>query len=224
VQSALDQLGVETRVQTAIDMQKVAEPYIRRRAIRHLERGRVVIFGAGTGNPFFTTDTAAALRAAEIDAHVFLKATKVCFAASFALVLNTKLAWCNGAMQSRVWWHQSGNPHCSHVQVDGVYDRDPMKYPEAKLHRALSYADVRAHNLAVMDDTAITLCKENEIPVCVFNLNTPGNILRALMGDPTIGTTVTAGNGSDGLAAVMLNGSNGNGSAASQQLAYYSEG
>lgn len=105
-----------------------------------------------------------------------------------------------------------------------MYDCDPMKYPNAKLHRALSYADVRAHNLAVMDDTAITLCKENEIPVCVFNLNTPGNILRALLGDPTIGTTVTAGNGGESLAAAVLNGSNGNGSAASQQLAYLSEG
>ena len=107
-----------------------------------------------------------------------------------------------------------------------MYDCDPMKYPNAKLHRALSYADVRAHNLAVMDDTAITLCKENDIPVCVFNLSTPGNILRALLGDSTIGTTVTAGNGSDGLAAaVVLNASNGNGSSGSQQqqLAFFSE-
>lgn len=105
-----------------------------------------------------------------------------------------------------------------------MYDCDPMKYPHAKLHRALSYADVRAHNLAVMDDTAITLCKENEIPVCVFNLNTPGNILRALLGDPTIGTTVTASAGDESLAAAVLNGAaNGKGSAKSEELAFFSE-
>lgn len=104
-----------------------------------------------------------------------------------------------------------------------MYDCDPMKYPEAKLHRALSYADVRAHNLAVMDDTAITLCKENDIPVCVFNLNTPGNIRRALLGDPSIGTTVTSRGGGESLAAAVLNGANGNSPAASQQLAYFSD-
>lgn len=150
LQSALDAEGMDTRVQTSIDMRQVAEPYIRRRAIRHLERGRIVIFGAGTGNPFFTTDTAAALRAAEIDADVFLKATK----------------------------------------VDGVYDCDPMKFPDAKLHRALTYKEVRLGELAVMDETAITLCKENDIPVVVFNLMTSGNISRALQGDPSVGTTV----------------------------------
>lgn len=124
LQSALEAVGVATRVQTAIEMQEVAEPYIRRRAIRHLERGRVVIFGAGTGNPFFTTDTAAALRAAEIGADAFFKATK----------------------------------------VDGVYDCDPVRNPDAKLHRELSYRDVMIHDLQVMDETAITLCKENKVP------------------------------------------------------------
>ncbi|KAK9819866.1 hypothetical protein WJX72_003450 [[Myrmecia] bisecta] len=150
LQSALEQVGVPTRVQTAIEMREIAEPYIRRRAIRHLERGRVVIFGGGTGNPFFTTDTAAALRAAEIDAEAFFKATK----------------------------------------VDGVYDCDPVTNPDAKLHRRLSFREVMVQNLKVMDETAITLCKENNIPVVVFNLSTPGNIIRALTGDPDIGTTV----------------------------------
>ena len=150
LQSALEAEGVATRVQTAIEMQEIAEPYIRRRAIRHLERGRVVIFGAGTGNPFFTTDTAAALRAAEIGADAFFKATK----------------------------------------VDGVYDADPMKNPDAKLHRHLSFRDVMMNNLDVMDGTAITLCKENNIPVVVFNLMSPGNIVEALMGNPQIGTFI----------------------------------
>lgn len=152
LQSALDAEGMDTRVQTSIDMRQVAEPYIRRRAIRHLERGRIVIFGAGTGNPFFTTDTAAALRAAEIDADVFLKATK----------------------------------------VDGVYDCDPLKFPNAKLHRALTYKEVAMGELAVMDETAITLCKENDIPVVVFNLMISGNISRALLGDTSVGTTVNS--------------------------------
>jgi uridylate kinase len=150
LQSALEAEGVATRVQTAIEMQEIAEPYIRRRAIRHLERGRVVIFGAGTGNPFFTTDTAAALRAAEIGADAFFKATK----------------------------------------VDGVYDADPMKYPNAKMHRRLSFRDVVLNSLGVMDSTATTLCQENDIPVVVFNLATPGNILRALMGDDSVGTCI----------------------------------
>lgn len=150
LQSALEAEGVATRVQTAIEMQEVAEPYIRRRAIRHLERGRVVIFGAGTGNPFFTTDTAAALRAAEIGADAFLKATK----------------------------------------VDGVYDCDPFKNPDAKLHQRLSFRDVMLNNLSVMDETAITLCKENSIPVIVFNLTRPGNILAALLGEPGVGTCI----------------------------------
>jgi uridylate kinase len=152
LQSALEHEGVQTRVQTAIEMQEIAEPYIRRRAIRHLERGRVVIFGAGTGNPFFTTDTAAALRAAEIGADAFFKATK----------------------------------------VDGVYDKDPVKNPEAVLHKSLSFRDVLIQNLNVMDDTAITLCKENSIPVVVFNLSRPGNVAAALLGDPTeVGTLIS---------------------------------
>jgi uridylate kinase len=151
LQSALEAEGVATRVQTAIEMQAVAEPYIRRRAIRHLEKGRVVIFGAGTGNPFFTTDTAAALRAAEIGADAYFKATK----------------------------------------VDGVYDCDPVKHPErAKLHRRLSFREVMMNNLEVMDETAITLCKENNIPVVVFNLTRPGNIVQALMGNSEIGTCI----------------------------------
>jgi uridylate kinase len=152
LQSALEAEGVQTRVQTAIEMQEIAEPYIRRRAIRHLERGRVVIFGAGTGNPFFTTDTAAALRAAEIGADAFFKATK----------------------------------------VDGVYDCDPVKNPQAVLHRNLSFRDVLLKDLNVMDETAITLCKENCIPIVVFNLNRQGNVMAALMGDARIGTTISS--------------------------------
>jgi uridylate kinase len=154
LQSALEDEGVATRVQTAIAMQEVAEPYIRRRAIRHLERGRVVIFGAGTGNPFFTTDTAAALRAAEIGADAFFKATK----------------------------------------VDGVYDCDPISNPHAILHRSLSFREVMLRDLQVMDETAITLCKENVIPVVVFNLTKPGNILAALLGDPEVGTLISCEN------------------------------
>ncbi|KAI3428009.1 hypothetical protein D9Q98_006395 [Chlorella vulgaris] len=158
LQSALEALGVQTRVQTAIEMQEIAEPYIRRRAIRHLEHGRVVIFGAGTGNPFFTTDTAAALRAAEINADAFFKATK----------------------------------------VDGVYDCDPVKNPGAVLHRHLSFRDVLERELHVMDETAITLCKENEIPVIVFNQTKPGNVLRAILGDQDVGTSISGSNGSNG--------------------------
>lgn len=150
LQSALEAEGVATRVQSAIEMQEVAEPYIRRRAIRHLERGRVVIFGAGTGNPFFTTDTAAALRAAEIGADAFFKATK----------------------------------------VDGVYDCDPVKNPDAILHRRLSFRDIMLQDLQVMDETAVTLCKENDIPIVVFNLTQNGNILAALSGDPEVGTSI----------------------------------
>lgn len=149
IQDALERLGVPTRVQSAIPMQQVAEPYIRRKAIRHLEKGRVVIFGAGSGNPFFTTDTTAALRAAEIDAEVILKATK----------------------------------------VDGVYDADPKIHPEAKRFNTLTYAHVLAHDLGVMDTTAIALCKENSIPILVFNLSVPNNIKRALTGE-SIGTLV----------------------------------
>ncbi|MGK7950211.1 MAG: UMP kinase [Xenococcaceae cyanobacterium] len=149
LQDALEQIGVPTRVQTAIAMQEVAEPYIRRRAIRHLEKGRVVIFGAGSGNPFFTTDTTAALRAAEIDAEVIFKATK----------------------------------------VDGVYDCDPKTNSNAHLYQSLTYGHVLTHDLRVMDSTAIALCKENNIPIVVFNLSVRGNIFRAAKGE-TVGTTV----------------------------------
>ena len=150
LQSTLERgFGVPSRVMTAIEMKEVAEPYIRRRAIRHLERGRVVIFGAGTGNPFFTTDTAAALRAAEIGAEVFMKATK----------------------------------------VDGVYSADPTKDDRATLYEHLSYEEVFAKRLGVMDTTAITLCQENDIPVLVFSLHTRNNVVRAAMGE-TVGTLV----------------------------------
>lgn len=149
LQDCLERIEVQTRVQTAIAMQEVAEPYIRRRAIRHLEKGRVVIFGAGSGNPFFTTDTTAALRAAEIDAEVIFKATK----------------------------------------VDGVYDADPHLHPEAKRYQSLTYGHVLAHDLRVMDSTAIALCKENNIPILVFDLSVRGNIHRAVMGE-SIGTFV----------------------------------
>ena len=138
-----------TRVQSAISMQQVAEPYIRRRAIRHLEKNRVVIFGAGSGNPFFTTDTTAALRAAEINAEVVFKATK----------------------------------------VDGVYDADPKLNPNAKRYRTLNYGHVLTHDLKVMDSTAIALCKDNNIPIMVFDLSVRGNVQRAMMGE-SIGTIV----------------------------------
>ena len=149
LQDGLERVGVPTRVQSAISMQEVAEPYIRRRAIRHLEKGRVVIFAAGTGNPFFTTDTTAALRAAEIDAEVVFKATK----------------------------------------VDGVYDSDPQVNPNAHRYQSLTYGHVLAQDLRVMDGTAIALCKENNIPIVVFNLSVRGNILRAVRGE-SIGTIV----------------------------------
>lgn len=150
LQDVLEQSGIPTRVLTAIKMEQVAEPYIRRRAIRHLEKGRVVIFGAGSGNPFFTTDTTAALRAAEIDAQVIFKATK----------------------------------------VDGIYDADPKLNPQARRYEKLSYQDVLTQDLKVMDATAIALCKENRIPIVVFDLNVKGNIQRVVTGD-SIGTTVT---------------------------------
>lgn len=149
LQDALERMEIPTRVQTAIAMQEVAEPYIRRRAIRHLEKGRVVIFGAGSGNPFFTTDTTAALRAAEIDADVIFKATK----------------------------------------VDGIYDSDPQQNPNAHRYDNLTYSHVLTHDLRVMDGTAIALCKENEIPIVVFNLSVSGNILRAIKGE-SVGTIV----------------------------------
>jgi uridylate kinase len=150
LQDALEQQGVVTRVVTAIEMRAVAEPFIRRRAIRHLEKGRVVVFGAGTGNPFFSTDTAAALRAMEIKAEVIFKATK----------------------------------------VDGIYDADPMIKPDAIRFDRISYLQVLEQRLNVMDATAISLCMDNKLPIVVFNLRTPGNIKRAIIGEP-IGSLVT---------------------------------
>ena len=149
LQSALERQGVVTRVQTAIEMKAVAEPFIQRRAVRHLEKGRVVIFGAGTGNPYFTTDTAATLRAVEIKAEVLIKATK----------------------------------------VDGVYDRDPVKEENASRFEKISYTDVLAKNLKVMDATAISLCRDNGLPVVVFNLLRKGNIKRVVCGE-AVGTVV----------------------------------
>jgi uridylate kinase len=151
LQDALEQQNVLTRVVTAIEMRAVAEPFIRRRAIRHLEKGRVVVFGAGTGNPYFSTDTAAALRAVEIKADVILKATK----------------------------------------VDGIYDADPMIHPTASRFDRISYLQVLEQGLKVMDATAISLCMDNRLPIVVFNLRTPGNIKRAIAGEP-IGSLVTA--------------------------------
>ena len=146
---ALEQLEVPVRVQTAISMQQIAEPYIRNKAVRHLEKGRVVVFGCGTGNPFFSTDTAAALRAAEIDADIIFKATN----------------------------------------VDGVYDSDPKLNPNCKKYDELHYIDVLNQGLHVMDSTAASLCMDNDIPILVFNLNDPNNIVRAICGE-TIGTIV----------------------------------
>ena len=148
---ALERIGVITRVMSAVEMRAVAEPYIRRRAIRHLEKGRVVIFSAGTGNPFFSTDTAAALRASEIDADVVIKATK----------------------------------------VDGVYDADPNKNPDAKKFSALSYIEVLNRRLEVMDSTAVTLCMENNLPILVLNLWDPDALINALHGEK-VGTLVAA--------------------------------
>jgi uridylate kinase len=149
LRDALEKEGVETRVQSAITMQQLAEPYIRLRAIRHLEKGRVVIFAAGTGNPFFTTDTAAALRAAEIGADEVLKAT----------------------------------------MVDGVYDSDPLTNPDAEFIHDIGYMDVLARGLNVMDLTAVTLCKENNLPIRVFSLREPGNITKVVAG-ADLGTLV----------------------------------
>jgi uridylate kinase len=151
LQDALEQEGVHTRVVTAIEMRAVAEPFIRRRAVRHLEKGRVVVFAAGTGNPYFTTDTAAALRAMEIRAEVILKATK----------------------------------------VDGIYSADPVTDPGATKFDTLSYLDVLDRRLKVMDATAVSLCMDNKLPIVVFNLRVPGNMKRAILGEP-IGTTVRA--------------------------------
>jgi uridylate kinase len=151
LQDALEQQDVVTRVVTAIEMRAVAEPFIRRRAIRHLEKGRVVVFGAGTGNPYFSTDTAAALRAMEIKADVIMKGTK----------------------------------------VDGIYDADPMVKRDAVRYDQISYQQVLERGLKVMDSTAISLCMDNRLPIVVFNLRTPGNIRRAITGEP-IGSLVTA--------------------------------
>jgi uridylate kinase len=151
LQDALEKQNVFTRVQTAIEMNQVAEPFIRRRAIRHLEKGRVVIFAGGTGNPYFSTDTAASLRAMEIKADAILKATK----------------------------------------VDGIYDADPMKVPDAKKYSHLTYMDVLKQGLKVMDSTAISLCKDNNLPIIVFNLNQCGNIRRVVLGEK-IGSLVSA--------------------------------
>lgn len=149
VADALEQLGVVVRVQTAISMQQVAEPYIRNKAVRHLEKGRVVVFGCGTGNPFFSTDTAASLRAAEIDADIILKAT----------------------------------------MVDGVYNCDPKKNPDAVKYDTVSYYDILNKDLAVMDSTAASLCKDNNIPILVFSIDEPHNIVSAVCGEQ-VGTLV----------------------------------
>ena len=151
LQNSIEKLGVPTRVQTAIEMPKVAEPFIKRRAQRHLEKSRVVIFGAGTGNPYFTTDTAAALRAIEMETDVVIKATK----------------------------------------VDGIYDKDPVKYPDAKKYETVTYNEVLAKDLKVMDATAISLCRENKLPIIVFNSLDEGNLKKVIMGEH-IGTTVVA--------------------------------
>lgn len=149
LQDALENLGVPTRVQTAIQMQAVAEPVIRNRAVRHLEKGRVVIFGCGTGNPFFSTDTAAALRAAEIEADIIFKATN----------------------------------------ADGVYDKDPNKYPDAVKYDHVTFSEVLSKELGVMDMTAAALCKDTDMPILVFNLKDPENIYKAVIGEK-IGTIV----------------------------------
>ncbi|MDI6776510.1 MAG: UMP kinase [Syntrophales bacterium] len=149
LQSALEHRGVETRVQSVIEMKEIAEPFIQRRAIRHLEKGRVVIFAGGTGNPYFTTDTAASLRAMEIRADAILKATR----------------------------------------VDGIYDKDPVQYSDATMFKKISYTDVLTKSLKVMDATAISLCRDNNLPIVVFNLRKTGNIKRVICGQP-IGTIV----------------------------------
>jgi uridylate kinase len=150
MQDALERAGLQTRVLSAIEMRQVAEPFIRRRAVRHMEKGRVPIFAAGTGNPYFSTDTAAALRANEIKADVILKGTK----------------------------------------VDGMYDRDPAKFPQAKKFDTISYSDVITKNLRVMDQAAISLARDNKIPIIVYNLRTKGNLRRVLLGEH-VGTLVS---------------------------------
>jgi uridylate kinase len=150
LQNGLEQEGVHTRVMTAIKMEQLAEPYIRRRALRHLEKGRIVIFAGGTGNPYFTTDTAAALRAIEVNAEAIFKGTK----------------------------------------VDGVFEKDPVKHPDAKKYETLSYLEVLNKELGVMDATAVSLCKDNSLPIVVFNFNVKKNLERVLL-DEKIGTTVS---------------------------------
>jgi uridylate kinase len=152
MQEALEKIDVPTRVMSALTIAQVAEPYIRRRATRHLEKGRVIIFAAGTGNPYFTTDTAASLRAMEINAEIIFKATK----------------------------------------VDGIYDADPMKVKHANRYQQLTYIEVLQQNLKVMDSTAISLCMDNRLPILVFSLLEPGNIRRAVVGEP-VGTLVHGG-------------------------------
>lgn len=149
LQAALESKGVQTRLQSAIEMKEISEPYVRRRAMRHLEKGRVVIFGAGTGNPYFTTDSAASLRAIEMDAEVILKGTR----------------------------------------VDGVYTADPEKDPNATKYDMISFDDVYGNGLKVMDMTAFTLCKENDLPIIIFDMDTPGNLKKVLNGDQ-VGTIV----------------------------------
>jgi len=149
LQAALESMDVSTRLQSAIEMKQIAEPFIRRRAIRHLEKGRVVIFGAGTGNPFFTTDSAASLRAIEIDANVILKGTR----------------------------------------VDGIYTEDPEKNPDAERFDTITFNEVFEKGLKVMDMTAFTLCNENELPIIVFDMNEPGNLMRVIKGEQ-VGTLV----------------------------------
>ena len=151
LQDALEKAGIPTRVMTAIAMQQVAEPYIRRRAVRHLEKGRIVIFAAGTSNPYFSTDTAAALRALEIKADVLAKGTR----------------------------------------VDGVYDKDPLKFNDAVQYDTIDYTAVLSRSLAVMDASAVAMCRDNRLPILVFNLNTTGNIMRMSRGEP-LGTLITA--------------------------------
>ena len=151
LQSALESVGVTTRLQSAIEMKEIAEPFVRRRAVRHLEKGRVVIFGAGTGNPFFTTDSAASLRAIEINAEVILKGTR----------------------------------------VDGIYTADPLKDSSAVKFDQISFDEVYARGLNVMDMTAFTLCKENNLPIIVFDMDTPGNLRKLMEGAP-VGTLVSA--------------------------------
>lgn len=149
LQDALEKTGVKTRLLTAIKMEQICEPFIRRRAVRHLEKGRIVIFGAGTGNPYFTTDTAASLRAVEINADVVIKGTR----------------------------------------VDGIYTSDPLKNPDATRYDEITFNEVYQKNLNVMDMTAFTLCQENSLPIIVFDMNKPGNLMRVAEGEP-IGTLV----------------------------------